>query len=79
MGEGLTNVDWGEFPDRIDGTVEYFDIRKQAFIVMDDGDHPFNRRTAKNWGDLGWNCRYYDTVKGTYVLWRGARDCVPFP
>lgn len=55
-------------------------VNEQTVIVMDDGDFPFIRRTVDSWRrEFGLNSVYYQTVRGTWVLWRGQWKGVCLP
>jgi predicted O-methyltransferase YrrM len=53
-----------------------------AVIVLDDGREPAICNAVKDWlqASPGWSARYYDTVKGTWVLWQVESPLgIPFP
>ncbi len=53
-----------------------------AVIVLDDGDHPYVRETVRVWlsREPFFRCKYYQTVKGTWVIYHADNcDGLPLP
>ncbi len=52
-----------------------------AVIMLDDGRDPAIQSAVRTWLKLsaGWSARFYDTVKGTWILWNQKSIGIPFP
>jgi predicted O-methyltransferase YrrM len=57
-------------------------LSESAVIVLDDGNHSVTQETVNTWlkAQPSWQAHYYDTLKGTYVLWSKTHPwALPLP
>jgi ABC-type antimicrobial peptide transport system permease subunit len=50
-----------------------------VIVIFDDGAVDELRKAVKRWSQAGWYTRYYDTYKGTWIMWRNASLEIPLP